>query len=76
MSVNILDLSTMELTTEDYESEFDGSWRIFNGTYWTHACNKKEQAIRRAKCWGGKAVGLAQFNESIGMNEYIEVEAV
>lgn len=76
MTVNIQDLSTMELTIEDYEQEFDGQWRIFNGTYWTHACNHKEQAIRRAKIWGGTAIGLAKFNYKLGMNEYFHVERV
>lgn len=74
MAVDILDLSTMELTIEDYEEEFDGFWRIFNGTCWTHACNTKEQAINRAKLWGGTAVGLARFNKELGMNEYTQVQ--
>lgn len=76
MSVTIYDLSTTELTIEDYEVEYDKTWRIFDGASWTHACNTKEQAIRRAKLWGGTAVGLAKFDESLGMNEYVEVEAV
>lgn len=76
MSVTIHDLSTMELTIEEYEEEFDGQWRIFNGQFWTHACNTKQQAINRAKLWGGTAVGLATFNRSLSMNEYKEVESV
>lgn len=64
------------LTLDDYEREFDGSWRIFNGVEWTHACNTKEQAVRRAKLWGGTAVGLAKFNEETGTNEYRNVEAI
>lgn len=76
MSVTIHDLSTTELTLEDYEKEFDGTWRIHNGQYWTHECNTKEQAIKRAKIWGGVAVGLAKYNYKLGMNEYIHVERV
>lgn len=76
MTMTIHDLNTMELTIEDYESEYEGRWRIFNGQFWTHACNTKEQAIRRAKLWGGTAVGLAVFNEELGMNEYQEVERI
>lgn len=73
MSVTIHDISTVELTIDDYEATYDGQWRIFNGQCWTHSCNTKEQAIRRAKLWGGTAVGLAVFNKDIGMNEYQEV---
>lgn len=76
MSVTIHDISTMELTIEDYESEYDGKWRIFNGQFWTHSCNTKEQAMNRAKLWGGTAVGLAVFNKDLGMNEYRNVEKV
>lgn len=65
-----------ELTIEDYEEEFDNQWRIFNGRFWTQACNTKEQAINRAKIWGGTHVGLAVFNNELGMNEYREVEKV
>lgn len=36
------------LTIDDYERDFDGSWRIFNGESWVHACNTKKQAISRA----------------------------
>lgn len=73
VDINTVDV---ELTIEDYEREFDNTWRIFNGKRWVHACNTKEQAIRRAKIWGGTAVGLAKFNEHIGMNEYINAERV
>lgn len=62
-----------ELTIDDYEEEYNGSWRIFNGRFWTHACNNKEQAISRAKLWGGTAIGLACFNKELGMNEYKQV---
>lgn len=74
--VEILDIETAEITLEDYEEEYDGTYRIFNGHFWTHACNTKEQAISRAKIWGGKAVGLAVFNKELGMNEYQNVEKV
>lgn len=65
-----------ELTIDDYEQEYDGSWRIFNGRFWTHACNTKEQAISRAKLWGGTHVGKAIFNQATGMNNYQEVVEV
>lgn len=64
------------LTIDDYEKDFDGAWRIFNGESWVHACNTKSQAISRAKILGGTAVGKAAFNEETGMNEYRSVEAV
>jgi len=69
-------LETESLTIDDYEKEFDGTWRIFNGKSWVHACNNKRQAIRRAKLWGGTAVGKAVFNDETGMNEYRNVEAI
>ena len=76
MGIQVYDLSTMELTIEDYEEEFDGVWRIFNGRFWTHACNTKEQAISRAKLWDGTHVGKARFNQTTGMNDYQEVESI
>lgn len=74
MPVIIHDLTTMELTIEDFESEYDGQWRIFNGQFWTHGCKTKNQAIIRAKIWGGTAVGKAHFNGEY--TEYKEVESI
>ena len=51
-------------------------WRIFNGSDWVHGFDTKEEAIKRARSWGGTAVGKARFNPATEMNEYLEVEAV
>lgn len=70
----MLDMGYVEV--KDHEKQFNDSWRIFNGVEWVHAFTTKKEAIKRAKSWGGTAVGKARFNPETEMNEYLEVEAV
>ena len=65
----------MELATA-IEKEWDGLWRVFNGAEWKFGFTTKEAAIELGRRLNGTAVGLAEFDEVIGMNQYRHVSRI
>lgn len=56
--------------TKAIEAEYDGKWRIHNGSTWVHAFETKAEAIFWCKKWKGQAVALATYDPVIGSNFY------
>ena len=65
----------MELATA-IEKEWDGLWRVFNGAEWKFGFTTKEAAIELGRRLNGTAIGLAEFDEVIGMNQYRHVSRI
>ena len=65
----------MQLATE-HEKEWDGLWRVFNGAEWKFGFTTKEAAIELGRRLNGTAVGLAEFDEVIGANQYRHVSRI
>ena len=56
-----------------FEAQFDGCWRIYNGSVWTHAFIDKADALKMCKLWGGKAVAIAKYNTATDCCSYSQV---
>lgn len=65
----------MELATA-IEKEWDGLWRVFNGAEWKFGFTTKEAAIELGRRLNGTAIGLAEFDEVIGANQYRHVSRI
>lgn len=59
--------------TRALEMEYEGKWRIHNGSVWVHAFETKAEAIFWCKKWKGQAVALATFNPETGLNSYTDM---
>lgn len=55
------------------EKQYDGHWRINNGSVWTHAFIDKADALKMCKLWGGKAVALAAYDAAADCCSYTDV---